>query len=109
MKEFVAAAGKLQQETCNQGDTQLFRMEPLNDAFGGVRIASKLPGPRCLDVPGGEATDNLRIQDFPCHQGINQRWLHSAPGGAARAVWATPIARVTSTSRPHGRTRSGWW
>ncbi|HEV8581027.1 MAG TPA: RICIN domain-containing protein [Thermoanaerobaculia bacterium] len=31
---------------------------------------------RCLDVPGGNTADQLRLQMFsPCHGGSNQRWL----------------------------------
>ena len=29
----------------------------------------------CLDVPGGDTADQLRLQMFPCHGGPNQRWL----------------------------------
>lgn len=29
----------------------------------------------CLDVPGGNTADQVRLQMFPCHGGPNQRWL----------------------------------
>lgn len=29
----------------------------------------------CLDVPGGNTGDRVRLQMFPCHGGPNQRWL----------------------------------
>jgi hypothetical protein len=30
---------------------------------------------KCLDVPGGSLDDAVQIQQFDCHQGLNQLWL----------------------------------
>jgi hypothetical protein len=71
--------GGLQQYTCHGRDNQLFRFERMTDASGGVRLIARHSG-KCLDVPGGQAIDGGRIQQWPCHSGVNQRWLYAEPG-----------------------------
>lgn len=73
------ADGTLQQFTCHKGDNQLFRLEPVGDTTGGVRIVARHSG-KCLDVPGGQTVDGLAIQQWDCHNGSNQRWLYAEPG-----------------------------
>jgi Ricin-type beta-trefoil lectin domain-like len=88
-----SAPGKLQQHPCHHGDNQLFQLEPVDDEFGGMRIVSKRSA-NCLGVPGGQPDDGVRIQELPCDNGVNQRWLHVAPGPSRLAVRASRIGRL---------------
>jgi hypothetical protein len=87
------ADGTLQQYTCHYRDNQLFRLESLGDAIGGVRIVARHSG-KCLDVPAGQPIDGLAIQEWQCHAGINQRWLYAEPGPYRYPLVVSPIARL---------------
>jgi streptogrisin C len=46
---------------------------------GGNNFVSGLNG-KCIDVPGGEATDGRRLVMWDCHDGANQNWTFHSDG-----------------------------
>ena len=86
--------GTLQQYTCHYRDNQLFRFEQRSDGVRGVRIIAKHSG-QCLDVPSPGTDDRVNIQQFPCHVGPNQRWVHADRGPYRFQTTASPIGRLT--------------
>jgi hypothetical protein len=59
---------KVQQATCNNGDSQKWEMVNANGWVGFQNKRSR----KCLDVPGGATDNNVSIQQYACHLGKNQ-------------------------------------
>lgn len=85
--------GTLQQYTCHYRGNQLFLIVRMLDTTAGVRLIAQHSS-HCLDVPGGQGTDNLYIQQWPCHSGINQRWMYAEPGPYVYPLVVAPISRL---------------
>jgi Ricin-type beta-trefoil lectin domain-like len=85
--------GTLQQYTCHYRANQLFLLPRVLDASGGVRLIAQHSS-FCLDVPGGQDADGLNIQQWPCHLGSNQRWMHAEPGPYVYPLVVAPVSRL---------------
>jgi len=68
---------KLQQYRCGSDETtynQLFFLDSITVGSRIQRIRAHHSN-KCLDVPYGSHADNEVIQQYTCHNGVNQQWL----------------------------------
>jgi hypothetical protein len=67
----------IQQFTLNYGDNQHWTIQPTDDAPLGpdkTFTIRSLSSGKCLDVPDGDPSNNVPINQFRCHEGPNQQW-----------------------------------
>ena len=71
------------QWTCNGGDNQTWRVEPVSEGYS--RVIARHSG-KCLDVSGASTDDGAAIIQWQCHGGENQQWRVEAVTGGFQLV-----------------------
>ncbi|MEO8699739.1 MAG: RICIN domain-containing protein [Kofleriaceae bacterium] len=64
----------IQQSVCHSHANQLFYIDRrVTDGGANPRLVAAISG-RCIDIEWGQAIPGLRLQQFDCHDGNNQKW-----------------------------------
>ncbi len=109
----VSANTPVNQHACHYGPNQLFYFHQFNDSRNPVvrhyTIVHQNSG-MCLDIPNGSTAGGVKVQQYPCNQGLNQDWeqfiYEPQPPGGLKFVQKRSNLCLSAPAPPNSTTNS---